>query len=199
MPVRPSMVELVSRLRSSTGAATDDEFHGVTYWSDEQLQTELDLVKTPLWAGKLVAVPRKIDGSTIYSNQVFQIPRGYWLEDDFTIRDENGNEITTPTYSVTHNELMGFVTFTSDPGSGQLYIDAYLYDWNAAAASVWGQKADHRFDYINIKAGDHKFDARQEYEHCVDRAAWHAARKVKSFRRNPGRFVPESQNEGSRR
>jgi hypothetical protein len=194
MPIRESMTGLVSRLRSITGAALDDEFHGVTYWSDEQLEAELDKVRYPAYALKLTKIERKIDGSCDYSNQTFNLLRGYWVEDLYTIRDTSGNEVSSPLYTVAINEQRGQVTFESNPGSGCLTIDLYVYDWNAAAAAVWEQKAAHRFDYLDVKAGDHKINHSDEYKNCVNRARWHSDRKAKSFQRTPARFIPDSRN-----
>ncbi len=71
----------------------------------------------------------------------------------------------------------GFVQFASSYGQGYLFIDLILYDWHVAAAEVWDKKASHRFAYINVKAGDHKFDAEQEYTHCVQQRDYHRSKR----------------------
>lgn len=183
MTARTSMQALVTRFRSVTSAARDDEFNGITYWSDDQLELELDQYRVSVWAASLLPIPRQVDGSTVYLQFAFKVPRGYWLENAFSVRDTAGNLLTTPVYTVEINDLGGLVTFASDVGSVSLTIDYTAYDWNASAASVWEQKAAHRFDYIDVKTADHRFDASAEYRHCVERAKWHAARKVKGFNR----------------
>lgn len=192
MAVRPSMVNLVSRLRSATGAAPDDVFQGETYWTDEQLQDALDSFLYPAWATTLIAKPELINGNRSYRHYTFSIPRGYWLEEDFSLHSENGYEVTVPSFEVQVNERQGLVTFSGDTGYSRLSVDCNVIDWNAAAAWVWEQKAAHRFDYVDIKAGDHQFKASQERDFCERRAAYHRSRKIRSFSTGKGGFVARS-------
>lgn len=173
---RTTMAGLISRLRSVTGASPDDEFQGETYWSDDQLEAELDMVCLPVTKCRLE--PTTDSPVTVFR---FGSPRGYWIESLFVVKDASGNIIDANTYTVQPVERGGLVTFNAPVTKTGLTINYTVYDWNAAAAAIWEQKAAHRFDYINFKSGDHKFDARAEYETCVQRAQWHASRKIKAF------------------
>lgn len=198
MAIRSSMVNLVSRLRSVTGAAPDDVFQGVTYWTDEQLQAALDAAMYPAWATKLTAKPEIVNGNRSYRHFTFAIPRGYWLEEAFTFHTESGSAVSAPSFVVQVNDKYGNVTFSGDTGYSRLSVDCNVIDWNAAAAWVWEQKAAHRFDYVDFKAGDHQFKASQEYNNCVQRAAHHRARKIRMFDRPVSGFSARNQNLGER-
>lgn len=187
MAARDSMKLLVDRLRSVTGAATDDEFGGITYWTDDQLEAELDKHRYDARVPLTVTEYRQ-DGRVTY-RYTFSIPRGFWTENKYTVRDDNGREVGTA-YTVEVNSERGTVLFAEDIGNRRLFIDLSLIDWNAAAADVWEQKAAHRYDLITVKAGDTRFDAAQERDFCVARAAWHRARRVKGFNRVKLGFVP---------
>lgn len=186
MAARAGMQALVSRLRSFCEAATNDVFHGVTYWTDDQLQNELDAVQMQAWNIDLTPIARTIDGQTTYGKYAFQVPNGYWVENDFTLRNADGTAQSPSAYTV--QAVPGgdtvVLTFTNDPGYVRLTLDANLYDWHQAAASVWEQKAAHRNTYVDVKAGDHRFAAEQEYKHCIQQRDWHRGQKVRSFPRN---------------
>lgn len=189
MPPRPTMVDLVDRIRSVTAAGETDEFQGQTFWSDDQLQAELDREKTLVYAERLVPVIRKIDSQLSYKIQKFTLPDGRWLEPVFSIRDVDGVEITVPTYTVEYSDGAGQVTFSAEPTTDTLYIDLITFDWNGAAAEIWKQKAAHRFDFIRVKGGDHQFDFEAEYKHCLARADFHASKRILTYQRRQGRFV----------
>lgn len=181
MAVRPEMQKLVSRLRSVTGAAVDDDFHGVTYWTDDQLQEALDAHKYEVWSAPLTPIIRKVDGGSVVLQAAFEIRRGFWVANTFTIRDGAGNEVFNSAFTVETNQEHGTVTFESDIGTTPYFIDFTVVDWNGAAAQVWDEKAAHRYHFVTLKAADYRFEAEAEYKHCVERAAWHRQRRVKSF------------------
>ena len=182
MPLRSSMAALVGRLRQMTFAATDDEFGGETFWSDEQLQEVLDRAgRTFVRGAKLTARSYKLAGETQYNEQFFSVkPQSAVIEENAVVRDSDGNEIE----DVTIDYGLKVVIFGTNPSSSsQYYIDLYLYDLNAAAAEVWETKAAHRFDWVNMRGGNHKFDFNQTPEFCVARSKHYRQRIIKSWTR----------------
>lgn len=188
MAVRTSMTDLVLNLRSRTGAATDDVFQGITYWSGDQLQNILDSFKHPQTDVVLTALPQKITGVKQWLVFRFDLVGAAWVEPFYVVRDSSGTAVMAP-YTVEITERYGYVTFASDHGSGSLTIDFTSYDANMAAAEVWSQKAAQRYDFINLKGGDHSFSAEQEYTHCVDRAAYFRAKRIRSFGKKPSGYA----------
>lgn len=188
MAARESMRLLIDRLRSVTAADPNEEYNGIRFWSDTQLQAELDKYRQDLTA-RLQAVPAKENGVTVYKQYAFSLPRGFWVEDAFVIQDADGFVVGSA-YGVEIQHDRGIVTFAQDVGPRTLTITFSAFDWNAAAADVWEQKAAHRYDYITVKVGDSRFDANQEYQHCLQRMQWHRARRVKAFSRGRRGFVP---------
>lgn len=128
----------------------------------------------------------------------FPIPRGFWVEDLFVVRDTSGEVVASPAFTVAVNDVHGTVTFAASV-TGERTIDLAVFDWHMAAASVWQQKAEHRFDYINFKAADHRFDMETERKACESFALYHRSKRVRSFPRTPKGFTPTPSSSSTRR
>lgn len=185
---RSSMAGLIAHLRSLTSAATDDVYNGVTYWTDDQLQAALDRTRYLVRDIALTEKPYYSAGALNYTEHQFPVAVNWWTEDLYRVHDALGYDVPSADYTV--DGKRGIVTFDVNPDRQQYYIDVWLYDMNAAAADVWEQKASHRFDFINMKAGvNHRFDFAQEYQHCVDMARKFRERKIKAFTTRRGGFA----------
>jgi hypothetical protein len=75
------------------------------------------------------------------------------------------------------------IELDANPTSTDIYVSFTVYDIYRAAASVWEQKAAHRAQYVDIKAGPNSMKLQQEYEHAVQRAAYFKSKKPNSFQR----------------
>lgn len=187
MALRTGMDVLVAYLRSITHASTTDSFHGLTYWSDDQLQDVLDRNSALLRQSPLRADVQNVGGATDYTLQFFTFSPALWLEEaTLSIRDVDG--VVTAT-SYTLNVDKNSITFDSNPADKRWYATARLHDINAAAADVWGQKAAHRADYITWRAGQHRADREQEYKHCLQMQAYYKGKTVRGFRRKKTHFT----------
>lgn len=183
MAVRTGMTSLVSHLRQQSDAApSTDVFNGVTYWTDDQLQDVLDQHSM----GYQHAPLKKL-GSYDSVSYTLTLAFPYWIEGGFKIyvRDTTTEETTTYTYNHFTNEII----FDSNVADRELIAFAKVYSMTDAIADVWNQKAQHRFDFITSKAGGHRFEADQVYEHCISRANYWRNLRVRSFKRTSSRFV----------
>ncbi len=181
MPVRTGMTSLVSHLRQQSDASTTDVFNGVTYWTDDQLQDILDLHSQGYQQLPLTKL-----GS--YDNVSYQLTLTlpYWVEGEFSIYVSGTTTEETTTF--TYNHLTHEITFDSDVTDRELVAFAKTYVMTEAIADVWNQKAQHRYNFITSKAGSHRFEADQVYEHCVERANYWRNLRVRSFKRRSSKF-----------
>ena len=172
MPVRPNMQPLIEYLRHEGNASETDEYEGVTYWSDQQLQDMLDRISERKVAPAKVAT---VDG-LIYK---LDAPRHYYFDPDTVVLlDENLDEVSA---SYTYDELKNEFTFTSDPEIS--YVQAsFIHFWNAVA-ELWSMKATHRFQYVDNRAGQNFLKSNQEYEHCIERMQYYRALTIKRWKR----------------
>lgn len=163
------MQPLIDYVRRHGAAATDDEFFGVTYWTDEQLQDILDSISS--WSAvKLVQV-----SNTIYKPDM---RNNFWIESD-TIRllDTKLNELDTSfTYTPGLNEL----TIAQE---GDYVILARMFNMWEALADLWLRKAEQRFDSINFKAGNNKMNLEEEYEHCIKNYELYRRRIIRRYKK----------------
>ena len=187
MALRTSMDTLVNHLRSLTNAAVSETFHGIVYWTDEQLETNLDahsilMRQIPLRADRVT-----VSSATDVTHQIFTIPPSHWVESN-TIEVRNGNGVLTTT-AYTLNVDRVSITFSAAPTDTQWYITARFHDMWQAAAAVWEQKASHRHDFIAWRTGQHRADRRQEYDHCMRMAALFRGRLIRGHSRRKSHYV----------
>lgn len=170
MPVRTAMQPLIDYLRREGQAASDDEFNGVTYWTDQQLQDILDQVSER----QVAYVKKATISGLIY---VFDAPRHIYPDpDEITFLGADLEEISaTYTYDLLRNEL----TFTSDPEIS--YVQASFVNFWVAAAQLWGEKANQRFTFIDNKSGQNSLKMEQEYHHCVARQQLYRNRRIRRW------------------
>lgn len=182
MAIRTSMQGVVDYLRMWGDAAPDDEFNGVTYWTDEQLQQIADK-----WSQfrTVDLVPGQTVGTTYYT---LNAPNYLILEDDLTVyRTVNDSvEDVVGTYDQSTNS----VTFASDLSSNFDYkVEARVIHTYEALADLWSLKANQRANYIDWKAQNNKMNMKQEFDHCVERALYYRSKIMRRFPRSRGRWT----------
>jgi hypothetical protein len=173
---RLGMATLIRRLRQMTEAGTADySLAGQTYWSDDDLQAELDEHRTRHIDVALAARPDYVSGEEIYTR--YEIP---WSggasamegtaggSDAFKVADSTGATIAAANYSFSERDLA--VTFTADQEGSARYWSGYSYDIRAAAREIWLRKAGHYHSAINFSADGHRFDREALYGHCMQMA-----------------------------
>lgn len=184
MPIRTSMQTVVNTLRQYGQAATDDVFRGVTYWTDEQLQTIADQ-----WSafGQARLKQLEVADSKLYQ---LDIPNMMLMEDSFKVYDDDKTLIST---SVTYSQTQSLLTFVSALDTDHDYfVEARFIRLYDALADLWEQKAAQRFDYIDFKAGNNKMNMKQEYDNCMSRVAYYRNKTIRRFPRQRGKWTPHT-------
>lgn len=174
MPIRTGMTDIVALLRQYGQAATNDVFDGVTYWTDEQLEAIADRNGRRV----LIKIKRTDPAYTIYR---VIAPNTIRLEDDLAVYTADEVAVATSfTYNSNTNELV-FTTALTDE---VYYAYGLVVDVYAALAELWENKASQRFNYIDWKAQNNKMNMAQEYQHCLDRAAYYRNKRIRTFTRD---------------
>lgn len=171
MAYRATMDAIVANLRQFGQAAPDDEFDGITYWTEEQLQQIADR-NSKLGFIKL----KRVDLD--YKAYRLVAPPTVMFENNIVLYDSsdvvNASEVA---YNADTNEFI-FTTAQDDEDYMAYGRVVQLYD---ALAELWQTKADQRFNYIDWKAQNNKMNMAQEYQHCVDRAVYYRGKRIRSF------------------
>lgn len=171
MTARTGMAALITQLRGMCSAGTTDYTIGTTsYWTDDQLQSILDLHRTDIFQKELMVADEFIDGMYEYIH--FSLGNKFIESgDQFTLYDFYHNEITT---GFTVDYALGLVTFDA-PTNGMVFYATYrTYDINSAASDVWKQKAGHYADKVTIKAGNQSVNLSDQMAHALQMASYYA-------------------------
>lgn len=170
---RTTMADIIAELRMLTAAGTADyTLAGATFWSDSQLQDELDkhydyIVNQPMEA---VGTYGTTGAWTYFDYYV----GAEWLEQTdggtatFYIQDGTGALIAAADYSVDYQN--GVVTFDSDTAGAVRNVTCYAYDVNAAAAEIWRKKAQYYFSAVDFSTDNHSIKREGVYLHCIQQA-----------------------------
>lgn len=166
------MATLIRHLRAACSVGTADySINGVAYWTDDQLQTQLDRVRNSYIGVPLEPMPIYDDGETKYFDYAIPVEIERYFEEsgvgsNWAVKDSTGADApsNTPNYDA------GIITFAANTGGTAFYLDLRSYNLNRAAAQVWTWKAANRANRINWESDNHKMSAAQEYEHCMEQA-----------------------------
>lgn len=174
MAARLTMAAIVAQMRLYGAAATDDEFNGVTYWTDDQLQDIADRNSRLMYLRLEQADLEGLVYRIAYKPSIE-------FESSLTLLDEYQQPIAT---SFTYNPTTKELTFSSPLNSNNTYYvfgrAIRIYD---ALADLWEAKASQRYPYIDWKAQNNRSNMRQEYENCLKQAAFYRGKRVRSFSR----------------
>lgn len=171
--MRPGMEFLVAELRAMCSAGVSDAtVGGLTYWSDDQLQAELD--KTQVYARSVELIPLP-DGAGAYYDYLIPLIGG--IERDgagsgWVVRDTAGVALGSALYTVNYDARR--ITFNTETGGAAYFLDARFYDLNRAAATIWRRKAAFAADRVAWAADNHHVQAEQEHAHCLGMAEHYA-------------------------
>lgn len=173
MAVRASMASIIAQLRQYGGAASNDVFEGVTYWTDQQLQ---DIADRNGRRGYMKV--KRVDPD--YKVYRLVAPASITLENAIVVYDTSEAVNTAP---FTFNPLTAEITYSTaqtDEDYLAYGLAVQIYD---ALADLWQVKADQRFNYIDWKAQNNKMNMKQEYDHCVARALYYRGKRLRTFDR----------------
>lgn len=175
---RAGMSELVDMLRGLTNAGVDDlTLAGVTYWSDDQLQSELDRTAVEWRWIELGQAATVQNGATAYYDYLIPRQLGRWLEragslSPFAVRNSSGG--TVGGYTVNYEARR--ITFSADQAGAYYWLDARSFEMDEAAASVWEQKAAFASARVDWSSDTHSVKASQHAEHCERMAKYFRSR-----------------------
>lgn len=176
MTARAGMATLIADLRALCNAGSADQvIGGVTYWTDDQLQAELDRARFSVRRLSLESDPVYVAGDYQYFDYSIPAEIGRFeydssgsVEDGWRLTDSSGAE-TSESYTV--NESARVITFASDQASAAYYLDCRAYDLEAAAAAVWTAKAGFAASNVDWAIDNQRISASQEISHCQSMAA----------------------------
>ena len=150
--MRTGQTNHVNKLRTICAAGTADyTFNGTTYWTDDQLADILDENSRHVWGIQLTPVQETVGGTAYYYTYLYNLHN---IEDNtsgtayFRLYDYNGDNIGTADY--THDSDRMEIIFSDNREGSAVYLDAYQYNINKAAAEIWRRKAavimEHSYD-----------------------------------------------------
>lgn len=158
------MGDIINQVRQLAACGTADySAGGITYWTDDQLQTYLDKNRTELWDEPIQPIPLTNSGGTVEYKE-YQIGYG-WLEQTtggtaiFYLRDASGARIGTATYTIDY--AIGRISFAATQAGSARYVVGRSYDVYEAAAKVWEAKAGHVAERFDFSADGASFKASQ--------------------------------------
>lgn len=154
------MVDLIQRFRllvNDAAAAT---------WTDQQAQDLLDQYRVRVYREPL-EMEKTLTSATTYEYKVFHsryrnFEQGTAL---FKVEDASGGQRGTADYTADY--IRGVLTMTADQAGTALYLTAWAYDLDAAAADAWRQQAGNVAAYYNFTADGHQMSRSQWFDHCV--------------------------------
>lgn len=168
MAVRTGMISLILELRRMTDASSNEvTIDGVQYWTDQQLQDLLDSYRVDVLDLELIPAKQRENGADVYYRYYLPDSVGAWVENDpsvFQVVDEDGNLAAGYTF----NTIDRYVLFTSNTSGATRLLRCRYYDLRKTAARVWYEKAGHRVQLIDWKAGGQNLNEDQEYQHCME-------------------------------
>jgi len=179
MTARAGMATLINDLRAACAAGTADYLLGtVPYWTDDQLQAELDRTQRIYHYLVLKPIPEYINGQMQWFQYGVPEQLGTYLEEDgsgtggWAVKDNSGGTIPIGNYAV--NYQAGLVTFPSDQKGSVYFLDARTYNLNRAAANVWRWKASRVANRVDWSSDNHKISASQERQTALEMATYYS-------------------------
>ena len=177
MTARANMDDLIQKLRVFTNAGTADfTVSSTTYWSDDQLQDELDKTQKKVNYQAMQAIPTYGIGGTV-TYTVYQTGLADW-EKSPVIQNEGGTTLTagTATANYSFDDNIGVVTFVSDTEGKTRYITGNVYNVEMAAAKVWEQKAALYATQFDFSTDNHSVKKSQVILQCKEMAKYYQSR-----------------------
>lgn len=180
--MRASMENIVLFLRQYGQAAENEEFNGIVYWTDDQLEQIADQFS---YRKRVPLETIQTSDPTIYR---IQVPFYDLMEDSFIVYDDRDSIVALPlaTYSQARQEITFDSALTEDTC---YFVEALFVRSFDALADLWTQKASQRYDYIDFKAGNNKMDMSQERDFCAQRAAYYRGKTIRRWPRQKGKWA----------
>ena len=172
---RAGMVDIVNEVRSLIASGPADyTIAGNPYWTDAQIQAELDkeyeyIINQPMEAVGTYGTTGTWSYFTYYVG-------AEWLEQTdggtatFYVQGAMGVLIPSADYDVDYQN--GIVTFDANTLGQVRTVTCYSYDVNAAAAKIWRKKAQYYHSAVDFSTDNHSIKREQIYKHCLEQAQY---------------------------
>ena len=170
MAARSGMSTLVQDMRLMCELGTADySVGGVSYWSDDQVQEELDKFRQTRYREPLQVESDYTDGTVTYQDY-------YWHKAEveeydasnaeiFHLEDSLGSVVGTADYTVNYEAR--HIRFDADTAGSAYYLTYRYYDINRVASRIWKKKAGHVANRFDIKSDNHDLKASQLVTHYL--------------------------------
>jgi len=160
MTARTGMTNLILLLRGMTDAGSVDyTIAGSPYWTDDQLQTIMDLHRVDIWREPLTSIETYVGGGSVeylhYQSEFINFEETSGGTDIFVVEEADGDNITT---GFTPDYYRGHLTFSSDTLGTPYLLTGRSYDLNASAADIWNRKAAHFGQAFSFSTDNHRVD-----------------------------------------
>ena len=200
---RAGMANLIGVVRRLTNAGTADHtVAGTTYFTDDQIQYELDKYRTTVKRRDIVSQPEYVDGDYQYLEYPLHPLRNFEENDTdsgWALRDNAGSAIGTALYSVNYEAAI--ITFGADQDAETYYLDARVYDVNRAAADIWEMKASFYEALVDWSSDNHSIKQSQQADYARKMAAKYRSLSggnfVRRHRVDENPYPPERRNRWS--
>jgi hypothetical protein len=160
------MGTLVAELRTMIDAGTADYTVGtVSYWTDDQLQTILDVNRAYVNYQAVDGIPN-YGTATTYT----LYPTGAQWWEEVTVQEAGGGTISAGTSTYSFDPLTGWITFVSDQAGSARYVTGYVYNLYGAARDVWNKKAGHYVTAYDFSTDNHSVKRSQLMAQAKDAA-----------------------------
>lgn len=169
---RIGMMALIHQMRVWCAADVNQlQVNGVSYWTDDQLEAELDATVQHFAEVPLIPAPRFEAGLYRWHEYLISPRVGRFLEygapdDGFAVRDSGGHIVVG--YAINLRAMR--LTFSEDQRGAEYTLNARAYRIYRAAARIWEQKAAFAAANIAWSIGDHTLKGDQLYEQCMAQA-----------------------------
>lgn len=171
---RTGMADLIAQVRANAAAGTADyTIGGVTYWTDDQIQGELDATRSDV----KILLSRALTyegGTATYKDYYFgaDVPMEQATSgaEAWEVQDSSGAAIGTSSYSV--NYRAGHIRFSADTTGALYYLRGRVYDVEDASARVWERKAAHYASRYDVVTDNHNLKRSQLHTQALQMARY---------------------------
>ncbi len=162
---RTGMSDLIAQVRTLTNAGTAEAVvAGVTYWTDDQIQSLLDRTRQDR-TGVLLRYEVDMEGGSAVYKRYFipaqYVERATTGADAFSVLDAAGTAAGTAGYTVNYDAQT--ITFGVNQSGTVWYLNYREFNPYRAAAEVMESKAGHVAGRFDVKTDNHDLKRSQVY------------------------------------
>lgn len=178
---RTGMADLIQELRVMTQTGTADYQAGtVYYFTDDQLQAEIDKTLHLFRMAQLLPIGRQTGASSVIY-QDYGIPEevGYWVEGTvggttiWRVFNSAGQIIDATNYAV--NLQQRLINFSANQLGSAAYLDCNSYNLHRAAANVWRWKAGNVGLAVDWSSDNMSVKSSQKRQQALDQARYYSS------------------------